>query len=211
METQVKMRDIIDKIFDEWTNNLSQEESRIKIFDQIRNIPFVILPGLFNFENGPREMLAKNKGFCVPKHYLLGMFYQKLHLPVQYCTYSFKWNEMEVDYPQDLKKIADALPVVYHLACRTFIGDKWILVDATWDPALKETGFPVNEKWDGRSDTVNAVKPLEEFIHENAYDREKVFRKKLRMYSLSEKLALSRFSGKFNKWLEDIRNERGKK
>ena len=202
------MKDIVDRTFDEWTRGISREESRINIFNRIRNIPFVILPGLFNLENGPREMLASGKGFCVPKHYLLGEFYQRLDLPVKYCAYSFGWGELDADYPPDVKKLARDLPVTYHLACQVFIEGKWILADATWDPALKKAGFPVNEKWDGRSNTVNAVNPLEEFIHENAHEMEKMSRRKLRAYSLPEKLALSRFSGKLNKWLESVRRER---
>ena len=110
-------------------------------------------------------MLARNKGFCVPKHYLLGMFYERLGLSVQYCTYSFLWKDLDVDYPPELKKMAQELSVTYHLACKAKINNNWVLVDATWDSALKKANFPVNENWNGESGTVNAVAPIEEFVH----------------------------------------------
>ena len=198
-------RTIIDSKFEEWTRDRSLEESRIRIFEKIRDIPFAVVPEFFSLEKGPAEMLIRNKGFCVPKHYLLGMMYRNLGAPVRYCTYSFRWSKLDVDYPAAMAKLADNAPVTYHLACEVFIDDEWVLVDATWDPALKKAGFPVNENWDGKSSLVNAVKPLEEFIHEDAREREKMFREKLSAYSLSEKLDLSRFSGGLNRWLEEVR------
>ena len=100
-------KDIVEKKFEEWTKGLSSEESRIRIFERIRDIPFAIVLELFSLKKGPGEMLVRNKGFCVPKHHLLGMMYQRLGVPVRYCTYSFRWNELGADYPADLKEQAD--------------------------------------------------------------------------------------------------------
>lgn len=181
------------------------EESRIRIFERIRDIPFAIVLELFSLKKGPGEMLFRNKGFCVPKHHLLGMMYQRIGVAVRYCTYSFRWSELGADYPAELKEQADKIPVTYHLACKAFIEDRWVLVDATWDLPLKKAGFPVNESWDGKSDLINAVKPLEESVHGDVREREKAFREKLLSYSLPEKLELSRFSEGLNSWLEDLR------
>ncbi len=199
------MNNIIEKKFNEWTQGLTLEESRINIFERIRDIPFAVVSGFFSIEKGPAGMLVQNKGFCVPKHYLMGMMFQRLGIAVRYCTYSFWWNELDVDYPAVLKGLAVATPVVYHLACRAFIEDRWVLVDGTWDPPLKKAGFPVNENWDGKSDTTLAVKPLEKFIHDDALEREKIFKKKMTVYTLPERLKLSRFSGELNRWLEAVR------
>lgn len=204
---QIKtMQDIIERKFDEWTKDLSPEENRISIFEKIRDIPFAVVPEFFDFEKDPAGLLVQNRGFCVPKHYLLGKMYQKLEIPVRYYTYSFKWSDLDVDYPLSLRKLTEEIPVTYHLACKAFLNGRWVLVDATWDFPLKKTGFPVNERWDGRSDTRNAVKPLEEFAHESAGEREEAFKAKMRTYSLREKLILRRFSGGLNKWLESVRD-----
>jgi hypothetical protein len=60
----------------------------------------------------------------------------------------------------ELRKQAVRLLIAYHLACRVQIGCRWILVDATWDCPLGRAGFPVNDHWDGYSETRCAVKPL---------------------------------------------------
>jgi hypothetical protein len=64
-------------------------------------------------------------------------------------------------------KLVNEMPMGYHLACKAYINEKWVLVDATWDLPLKRLGFPLNESWDGVSNTLNAVKPEEEITHEN--------------------------------------------
>ena len=75
---------------------------------------------------------------------------------------------------------------------------------------MKHAGFLVNDDWDGQEDTTLAVKPVEEFIHEDARLRDEFFREKMAGYTLPEKLELSRFSGEFNKWLKELRNPRKK-
>jgi hypothetical protein len=79
---------------------------------------------------------------------------------VVFATFPFLWNDPGLHYPPELRALASAMPVTHHLACRVRINDRWILVDATWDRPLAIGGFPVNEHWDGRSDTLCAVKPL---------------------------------------------------
>ncbi len=197
----------IKKKFDAWTLGLNREESLIRIFEKVRDIPFAVDNELFDLEKGPVRMLERNKGFCVPKHYLLGMMFHELGVPVKYCTYAFNWGEQRIDYPERLKELARRIPATYHLACRAFLGGKWVFIDATWDPPLKKAAFDVNENWDGRSDMANAVKPLDEFVHEDASEREKAFGEKLKNYTLSEKLELSRFSIELNRWLEEVRSQ----
>lgn len=197
---------VIGEKFLEWTEGLSVIGSHIAVFEKIRDIPFVIVPEQFGLEDGPADMLSRNGGFCVPKHYLLGLMYRRLGTPVRYCTFTFRWREMDLDYPEELLRQAEKLPVTYHLACKVFIEGMWRLVDATWDSGLKNSGFPVNSVWDGRTDTSNAVKPLEEEMHADIEERERVFAEKLKEYTLPEKLELSRFSMAFNAWLSELRS-----
>jgi len=196
---------VIWEKFREWTEGLSAIGSRIAVFERIRDIPFVIVPEQFGLEDGPADMLLRNGGFCVPKHYLLGLMYRRLGIPARYCTFAFRWREMDLDYPEELLRQAEKLPITYHLACKAFIDERWRLVDATWDTGLKEAGFPVNLAWDGRSDTANAVKPIEAHIHADIKERDRVFAGKLKAYTLPEKLELSRFSMAFNAWLKELR------
>ena len=84
-----------------------------------------------------------------------------------YACYPFRWDEVEVDYPRKLMKMAKALPTSHHLACKVDIDGQLVLVDATLDPAMEKLGLPVNKKWDGNSDTLLPMKPCgeEELYH----------------------------------------------
>ncbi|MFH1837808.1 MAG: hypothetical protein ABH862_06840 [Candidatus Omnitrophota bacterium] len=200
------MSSLIDNKFKDWTRGLSQEEARVNIYRQIQDIPYAVVLDHFDPEKGPERMLSDNKGSCVPKHYLLGLLYNRLGIGVRYHTYAFKWDEMDIVFPKNVRALILEIPETYHLACKVLVGSKWVLVDATWDLSLKSTGLPVNDKWDGYSDTMLAVNPFDEFVHENIEEREKCLEEKLREYGLPEKLKLSRFAIEFNKWLETFRH-----
>lgn len=192
--------------FEEWTQNLPDKKARINIFENMRDIPYAVILEHFDCEKGPERMIRANKGFCVPKHYLLAEFYKNLGLQVRLHTFLFRWEKINADYPRKLKDMAKGLSEVYHLACGVLIENNWVIVDATWDIALEKTGLPVNKIWDGASNTLLAVKPEAEYIHDNINEREDFL--KNQEYSLSEKLRLSRFSLEFNKWLEAVRKQR---
>lgn len=202
------MQGIAEAKYIEWTKGRTPEESMVNIFDKIRDIPYYVITEHLDLEKGPQGMLEENKGSCTPKHYLLGMMYRELGVSVRYHTYSFMWRGLDVDYPEVLRDLAKKIPVTYHLACEALIGGEWVLLDATWDRGLKGTGFPVNDSWDGRSDTILAVKPIDDFIHDDAAERDKEIKEKTAAYSLPEKLELSRFSVELNRWLEGIRKEK---
>jgi len=199
---------IVDKRFYEWTKGLSPEEARLSIFEKIRDIPYAVVPGMFGAKEGPEVMLQINKGFCDPKHYLLGALYERLNIPVRYCTYMFHWKDLDVDYPQVLKDLIQRISFSYHLACQVFVEDKWIVVDASWDSSLNDAGFNVNNIWDGKSDMSLAVKSVDGFVHNTAKERNQFLNSRMFGYSLPEKLAFSRFSIKLNKWLSDVRKEK---
>lgn len=154
------MPSLVNVYFQDWTLGLDSFQSRISIFEHIRNIPYSLSVRMTDPKTAPEQILAEGKGYCGPKHYLLAEMYRKLGLEVVYATFPFLWNDPDLRYPPDLRSLAAAVPVAYHLACRVRINGRWVLVDATWDPALAKGGFPINDLWDGLSDTRCAVKPL---------------------------------------------------
>jgi len=97
------------------------------------------------------------------------------------------------------------MPTGTHLACKAYIEGKWILIDATWDVSLKRAGFPVNEKWDGISDTKNAVKPIIEIIHDSIDDRVRYAAQHRSLWTDAEIQAYERFPSLFNAWLDSLR------
>lgn len=197
--------DIILVKFDEWTRGLGAEEARIAIFEHVRDIPYAIIPELRDPLQGPAGILRLNKGSCQPKHYLLALLFARLGIPIKYVTYKFKWGDSPIKYPQELKELALRLPFGYHLASKAYINNKWILVDATWDLPLKKVNFPVNERWDGISDTTNAVIAKEEIVHETAQERVSYEAQKRSLYSEEEKSVSGEFIEKLNMWLDETR------
>jgi hypothetical protein len=132
----------------------------ISVFEHIRDIPYSLEVPMTDPVTAPEEMLRLGRGYCGPKHFLLSEMYKKMGLGVVFATIAFLWNDPDLHYPPELRALAARLPVAHHLACRVQIGYRWVLVDATWDQPLKKGGFPVNENWDGYSETRCAVKPL---------------------------------------------------
>ncbi len=196
------MRKILINKFSEWTSRPGK--AVVNIFEGVRDIPYAVMPSFYDPEEGPAGMLNENRGFCVPKHYLLGMMCQRIGVKVKYCVYPFRWADLAL--PERLKKRAGKLPVTMHLACKALAAGNWVLVDATWDAPLGKAGLPVNLKWDGCSDTINAVKPIAEHVCETVEASEALIKEKNSSYSISEKLALARFSAELNKWLEEVRS-----
>lgn len=198
---------IINNKFEEWTKGLNDREARISIFRHIRDIPYAIIPKLRDPEVGPSGILELNEGSCQPKHFLLAMLFAKLNIPVKYVTYPFKWGEQPLKYNNDLQQIVGSIPKAYHLACKAYLENKWVLVDATHDPALKKYGFPVNEGWDGASNTKNAVITMEEVIHDSLKERIDFESAQRSLYTEEEKARYAAFVEKFNLWLKEIRKE----
>jgi hypothetical protein len=228
------MPSVVDKKFHEWTKNLDAHDSMVSIFDHIRNIPYSLSVPVPGSITSSEQVLIAGKGSCGPKHYLLAEMFRKLNLSVVYATIAFSWNDPDLRYPPGLRELAVNLPVAYHLACRVQVGCRWILVDATWDPPLAKAGFPVNDHWDGYSETRCAVKPLtlqvqppinkpqknescsmkrdEEFCapeseknHWNVVDRARYYQEKVNGRTLSEAELIKQFNRDFDAWLVDVR------
>lgn len=230
------MSTLVDASFQDWTLGLDPRQSRISIFEHIRDIPYSLSVRMTGPDTAPEQILSAGKGNCGPKHYLLAAMYRKLGLEVVFATFPFLWNDPDFRYPLHLRTLAAAVPIAYHLACRVRINGRWVLVDATWDPPLLRGGFPVNEHWDGFSETRCAVKPLRSAVRTaycrtatsepcrdnharelNALDGEqnvddeaghhRYYLQKARMRTPEDFGKISRFYKAFEGWLETLRNE----
>lgn len=197
--------DIVQRAFVEWTKGLNGRDARISIFNHIRDIPYSVIPEISNPVDGPEGLLKRMKGSCGPKHFLLGRMFEMLRIPIQYVTYPFSWNVKSAAYPPELRRLAEAVPIGYHLACKARIENEWVVIDATWDRSLARVGFPVNESWDGASDTKLAVEPLDEMLHENAQERMTFVQTRKSSWTADDNARTDRFISALNKWLEDVR------
>jgi len=156
--------DILDEKFREWTQGKNAVEARVNIYQKIRDIPYAIIPRL-NHAERYIEILSLGKGSCTPKHFLLGTMFQRLGMLVLFAVYPYRWGEWDpagIQYFSRLWQLAQEQPMSYHLACKVEINGKLVLVDATLDSGLKRFGFPVNDDWDGFSDTTLPINPCGE-------------------------------------------------
>ncbi len=156
--------DILEEKFRQWAQGKDATRARVSIFENIRDIPYAVVPQLIDAE-GYADILRLGRGSCTPKHFLLCNMYQRLGMLVLYVVYPFRWCEWQptgMEYPSRLKSLAEDMPVSYHLACKVEIDDKLVLVDATLDSLLTKFDLPVNTDWDGVSDTVLPVNPCGE-------------------------------------------------
>jgi hypothetical protein len=197
--------DIVQEAFAEWTKGLSGRDARISIFDHIRDIPYAVIPEIRNPVDGPQGLLKGMKGSCTPKHFLLGRMFEMLQIPIKYVTYPFSWSAGPVAYPPELTKMAEVVPVDYHLACKARIENRWVVVDATWDRPLARVGFPINESWDGVSDTKLAVESFDEIVHQSVQERVNFVQARKASWTPDDNAWREHFVDALNKWLEDVR------
>jgi hypothetical protein len=157
---------IVEEHFSQWVHGRDPMGARIGIYARIRDMPYAVVPELNDFDRYV-DILTVNRGSCMPKHLLMCRMFQMLGMTVLYAVYPFRWDEFDIDYPRSLRRMAEAMPPSHHLACKVEIEGRLVLVDATLDPALKVLGLPVNETWDGRSDTLLPIKSCddEELYH----------------------------------------------
>lgn len=200
-------QDIILEKFNQWTARLPADQARIAVFEHIRDIPYYIVPQIADPDEWAANILTANKGSCSPKHYLLGMLFNRMGMEVKYVSYPFRWDKQPINYPPELAELAKGSPIGYHGACKAKIGGQWVLTDATWDRALSQAGFMVNLNWDGKSRTRNAVVPLEEVAHNDLPARLDFVSQKRSLYTDQEKEAYAKFIEKFNAWLEGLRKK----
>lgn len=164
------------------------KERVVSLYKKIQKIPFYCLQ-----KRDPNKLFEVKKGSCFEKNVYLGRAYEKLGIPVKYLEMKFNWEDLPIP-PRILKKYRGNKTGL-HLALEIKLNDKWLKVDATWDPLLGKGGFPITKRWDGKSNTKLAVKPLSINPSENSLERTIVSENK-------------EFFEALNKYLEKIRKQK---
>jgi len=126
----------------------------VELYNKVQKIPYYCL-----VKRDVNLLFKKKKGCCFEKNVFLGKEFKKMGIPVKYILVKFDWNDLPI--PKEVLKKRKNGSLSSHLALKIKINRKWIYVDATWDPKLEKSGFPVTRNWDGVSDTKLAVPPKE--------------------------------------------------
>jgi len=225
---------LVDEKYRDWTTGLDGKDALISVFEHIRDIPYSLAIPMTDPATAPEQLLSVGKGYCGPKHFLLAEMFRRLGFETVYATFAFLWDDPDLRYPPQLRRLARGLPVAHHLACRARIDNMWVLVDATWDLPLASGGFPVNRHWDGHSDTLCAVKPLRSVVrdtfcqtatnspcrsplenavnpsdgeqdHPGVEEHFREYRRRISVRSPSEIERIRLFNQEFDAWLETLR------
>lgn len=131
--------DIIENFISEHKNSDKIVE-RISIFETVRDFEYQI-----NWVSEPEKLLKIKEWYCTSKHRLLKEVYNKLWYQTQLCFIPFSFNMIHL--PDDLKNRWYANKKWYHTFLQMFIDWKWIDIDATFNPELKNF-YVVNENRD---------------------------------------------------------------
>ncbi len=158
----------------------------IEIFNNVRDIPYEL----------PTNINNKNNS-CLGKHRKLKSLLEKEGIKARYKICSYLWNSMNL--PENVLSLIENDEAT-HLYLEILINKKWIILDATWDSNLKNI-FEVNF-WDGKSDTMIAVKPVKIFSVEES---EKIIGDISAQDVLNNLGKDLDFKSTFNNWLSENR------
>lgn len=119
----------------------------IKAFNRIRDTPYRI-----------PLTLSEKDDCCSGKSDRLISILQKHGYRARPRICVFRWNQLPI--PRKLLKVPHESECT-HEYVELFLNNKWIVLDATWDKKLSKV-FHIN-KWNGKSDTRIAVKPIKTY------------------------------------------------
>lgn len=159
--------DIIRETFDAWTQGCTALQSRIRLFENVRDIPYC-----YPASRDPSDVLKDRRSSCSGKHYLLGELFRLLGLRVRHLLCTHRFNESALVFPAPMQEMLRKNEIVdFHDYLQIAVDDDWIDIDATWERGLREFGFPVNDEWDGKSPMLLSVVPEDLTIAERDPER----------------------------------------
>ncbi len=179
--------------------NLSKNKKIVRVFEIVRDIPYGDIQ-----PRSPEKTWKEKKGPCSTKNIILFDVYSAMGIPVRKWMCSFEYKKSR-KFTQQMNFLLDRPIIVLHTFIKIKIGKKWVIVDATNDPCLEIIGAKVQSNWDGKSDTLLAVKP-KEFFHVKDIDK-----KKQEFYSYETNLQKEnrqKFMKLFFEWIDKVREQK---
>lgn len=161
--------------------------SRIKLFEEIRDTPFIL--------TGKKSM------YCFKKCLILKDNLSKIEIKSKIMVGSFLWSQLSI--PSKLKKDIKKDPE-NHVFLNVFIPEtkKWVFIDPTWDKALNSI-FPITN-WDGLNETslMTNLKNIKEYKFKKANPIRRLLSKIKRIFQDETNQV---FYEKFDLWTNEIR------
>ncbi len=162
-------------------------DALIEAFTRVRNTPYAT-DGAFS----GAQLMSIGRGNCVAKAECLMALFRDLRVSVR----RVRWLYRLPDEPPEVALLPT--PSDVHTAMEAHLGGRWVLVDATHDPALSVAGLTV-ASWDGKSPTPPAYEA--EGLLWRPGDREP----EPQLPAIPEESAGRRYQAAYNRWLESFR------
>ncbi|MFJ4342613.1 transglutaminase domain-containing protein [Streptomyces sp. NPDC088915] len=123
-------------------------EDRIRLFERVRAIPYAT-----DGAHDAASLLTEGRGDCVAKADYLVTHLPNIGVPAR----RVRWLYHLPPEPAEVNLLISREDV--HTAVEAQVDGRWVLVDATHDPALGAIGLTVAE-WDGHTATTPAYEPV---------------------------------------------------
>jgi hypothetical protein len=193
--------DIIHQMFRKWTDGRDPLQSRIALFEHVRDIPYY-----HPSTRDPSEVLASGRGSCSGKHYLLGEMFRLLGTEVRHMICVHRFNESPIVFPDEMQEMLRKNEIVdMHDYLQIAVDGQWVDVDATWPQGLREFGFPVNENWDGKSAMPLSVVPEDLVVAER--DPEALKEELLSKLPPRQRALRKQFLAALSGWVQELSAE----
>lgn len=127
-------------------SDLAPHEKRIAIFELVRRVPYKLTA----WKGDPESLFSLGRGDCRHKAAAARHLLRKAGFEAEHRIVTFDWADLPVPRSM-LSLLTDTRS--FHDTVYVSVSGKWLLFDATWDPALARIGFPVLTSWDGISST----------------------------------------------------------
>ena len=165
---------------------------RISIFETVRDFVYQI-----NWVSDPENLLEIKEWYCTSKHRLLKEIYDRLWYKTQLCFIPFSFDMIYL--PDELKNRWYANKKWYHTFLQMLIDNKWIDIDATFNPELKNF-YVVNENREWIS-SQKVVCDYDKIYISNSLEEEQEIKKLL---SCNDKMTAEYYERieKFNNWVK---------
>jgi hypothetical protein len=193
--------DIVLETFRAWTQGCDALRARIKLFENVRDIPYC-----YPASRDPAEVLKQRRGSCSGKHYLLGALFRMLGLRVRHMICTHRFNESPLVFPPPMQEMLRKNEIVdLHDYLQIAVEDTWIDIDATWERGLREFGFLGNDEWDGKGAMLLSV--VADDFAEAERDPERLKEELLSKLTPRQRALRKQFLEALSQWVQELTAE----
>lgn len=183
------------------------EKKAIAFFREVQAYPFStskVVLGL-NVQEEYEYTKCVKIGSCTTKHNLLAIEFTKLGLKTILVTHPFYWQDLPVKYPTEIQELVSEMPMQYHLALGVYKDRNQSIIDATWDPPLRNAGFQVGSLDNKIQSTPLGVVPAGSAIFHYTIEQRQKYIEEIKSQMPNDPL-VGYFYDSLDSWLQRIRN-----